>query len=81
MYLHLGEDSVVLKSEIIGIFDIENTSVSKDTKDFLSKASKTGEVVYVNLEMPKSYVVCEKNGKKITYISPISAATLNKRFK
>lgn len=81
MYLHLGEDSVVLKSEIIGIFDIENTSVSKDTRDFLSKISKNSEVIYVNSEMPKSFVVCEKNGSKTTYISPISAATLKKRFR
>lgn len=80
MYLHLGADEVVKKSEIIGIFDIENTSVSKDTRDFLSKISKNSEVVYVNNEMPKSFVVCLKNGKNCTYISPISAATLKKRF-
>ena len=38
MYLHLGEDIVVCDNEIIGIFDIENTSVSKITKDFLSSS-------------------------------------------
>ncbi len=80
MYLHLGADEVVKKSEIIGIFDIENTSVSKDTRDFLSKISKNSEVVYVNSEMPKSFIVCEKNGKNKVFISPISAATLKKRY-
>ena len=29
MYLHLGQDVVVRSRDIIGIFDIENTSVSK----------------------------------------------------
>lgn len=80
MYLHLGADEVVKKSEIIGIFDIENTSVSKDTRDFLSKISKNSEVVYVNQEMPKSFVVCKENGKNKVFISPISVATLKKRF-
>lgn len=80
MYLHLGADEVVKKSEIIGIFDIENTSVSKDTRDFLSKISKNSEVFYVNNEMPKSFIVCQRNGKNFTYISPISAATLKKRY-
>lgn len=80
MYLHLGADEVVKKSEIIGIFDIENTSVSKDTRDFLLKISKNSEVVYVNQEMPKSFVVCKTNGKNTVYISPISVATLKKRY-
>lgn len=80
MYLHLGNDVVIKKKDIIGIFDIENTSVSKDTKDFLAAVSKLGEVVYVSLDMPKSYVVTEHGGKRKIYISLLSAATLNKRM-
>ena len=37
MYLHLGGDIVVRSSDIIGIFDIENTSVSKLTKEYLGE--------------------------------------------
>ena len=40
MYLHLGNDFMVNTKEIIGIFDIENTSVSKITKDFLNESAK-----------------------------------------
>lgn len=32
MYVHLGSDTVVRDCDIIGIFDIENTSVGKITK-------------------------------------------------
>ena len=46
MYLHLGEKTVVNTANIIGIFDIENTSVSKDTKEFLRIAGHTGQVRY-----------------------------------
>lgn len=74
MYLHIGADVCVKKSEIIGIFDIENTSVSRDTKEFLAGASKK-EVIYVGLEMPKSFILC----KDKIYISPIAVGTLRKR--
>ena len=80
MYLHLGNDCVVRKKDIIGIFDLENTSLSKDTKDFLNNASKKGEVIYLTMDIPKSYIVCEKDGKKNIFISLLSASTLRKRL-
>ncbi len=79
MYLHLGEETVVITSSIIGVFDIENTSVSKHTKEFLASSEKNGNVVNVSYDMPKSFTVCsDRYGEKV-YISPISAATLKKR--
>ena len=81
MYLHLGEDTAVRADGIIGIFDIENTSVSKHTKEFLASAGKSGIVRNVSYEMPKSFIVCSEKGVKTVYISPISAATLKKRGK
>lgn len=80
MYLHLGNDCVVRKSDIIGIFDLENTSLSKDTKDFLNNASKNGEVVYLTMDIPKSYIVCQNGGEKKIFISLLSASTLRKRL-
>lgn len=80
MFLHLGNDCVVLIKDIIGIFDIENTSVSKDTKTFLADVSKQGEVIYVTNELPKSYIVCKSSDKIKTYISQISVQTLRKRL-
>lgn len=84
MYLHLGEKTVVNTKYIVGIFDIENTSVSKDTRDFLrDSGEKHYQVVNVSYEMPKSFIVCNENGRKgkdTVYISQISAATLRKRL-
>lgn len=80
MYLHLGEKTVVNTANIIGIFDIENTSVSKDTKEFLRIAGHTGQVINVSYEMPKSYVVCREKDADVVYISQISTATLKKRL-
>lgn len=79
MYLHLGQDTVVSFDEIIGIFDLDNTTVSKITRDYLTKAEKSGRVINVSTELPKSFVLCrERDGDKI-YISQISSTTLLKR--
>ena len=40
MYVHLGNETVVKEDEIIGIFDIETTTVSQKTRIFLEKAEK-----------------------------------------
>lgn len=78
MYLHLGRETVVKTSEIIGIFDIENTSVSKITREFLNSFSPS-QVVNVSEDLPKSFVVAHQKENVKIYISPISVSTLKKR--
>ena len=81
MYLHLGNDFMVNVKDIVGIFDIENTSTSKITKDYLNEASKTKQIINCTYEMPKSFVVCfDKDLTEKIYISQMSCATLLKRF-
>ena len=81
MYLHLGQDTVIDDKSIVAMFDIDACTVSKKTRDFLAAAQKNGEVVNVSFELPRSFVVCRKNGKNIVYISQLSTKTLsNRRF-
>ena len=79
MYMHLGENTVVRIDEIIGIFDMDNTTVSKSTREFLKFSEKRREVIYVSYELPKSFIVCNEKGKNKVYISQISSSTLQKR--
>lgn len=80
MFLHLGQATVISQDDIIGIFDLDNTTVSKRTRDFLSQKEKEGRVVNVSYELPKSFVICENKDKEITvYITQISTSTLIKR--
>lgn len=80
MYLHLGQNTVITFDEIIGIFDLDNTTVAKKTRDYLSLAQKEGRVIEVSNELPKSFIVCKnKEGKIIIYLSQISTTTLLKR--
>ncbi len=80
MYIHLGNDITVNDKGIIGIFDIENTSLGNDTREFLKKSTADGNIINVSYEMPKSFIVCSdgKTGDRV-YISQISAASLLKR--
>lgn len=79
MYVHLGGDTVVLQKDIIAIFDLELTSISKITREFLHVAEEEGFVVNVSEDLPKSYILTESDNESRVYISPISAATLLKR--
>ena len=58
MYLHLGQDTVIKMEEIIGIFDLETSTISKITRKYLADAEKAGQVVNVSMEMPKTFVIC-----------------------
>ena len=81
MYIHLGQDTVVKKESKIGIFDMDTSTVSKNTREYLKKSEKSGEVVTVSYDLPKSFIVVQerKSKKKTVYISQISSQTLNKR--
>lgn len=81
MFLHLGNDVLINTKNLIGIFDIEKSSISKFTKEFLGNAEKTKRIVNVSYEMPKSFIVClDEDFNETVYISQISTATLKKRF-
>lgn len=81
MYLHLGQDTIVMTDRVIGIFDLDNSTVSKHTREFLAKAQREGRVVDVTQELPKSFIVCESGGREMVYLSQMSPATLLRRTK
>ena len=82
MYLHLGQSTVITTKDLIGIFDMDVTTVMKSSRDYLSKSEKNGQVVNVSYELPKSFVVCsDGNNSKKVYISQIAPSTLLKRAK
>ena len=79
IYLHLGQDTVVRFDSIVGIFDMDTTTVSKFSREFLSFSEKKKNVVNVSFELPKSFIVCNENGQLKIYISQLSSTTLQKR--
>ena len=80
MYLHLGQDTVIHTDEIVGILDLESSSISKHTRAYLTGGEKRGDVVNVTEELPKSFVLCmDRDGRRRIYITQISSMTLLKR--
>lgn len=79
MFLHLGGDTVVNLKDVIAIMDLDVTSTSKITREFLAVAEEEGFVVNVSEDLPKSYVLTEIDHESRIFVSPISSATLLKR--
>ena len=81
MFLHLGQDTVIKTKNIIGIFDLDNTTVMKASRNYLTLAEKQKRVKYVSYELPKSFVVClDEDFNEVVYITQISCPTLKKRY-
>ena len=77
MYLHLGSNISVPTEDIIGIFDLDNTSTSRTTRSYLRAAEEDGMVISVGEDIPKSLVVCCPRGSwQRVYISPLAPSTL-----
>ena len=80
MYLSIGNDLAVRESSVIGIFDMDNTSTSKRTREFLGKAEKEGLVVPCD-DLPKAFVLTAEYGLNRVHLSSLSSYTLEKRLK
>lgn len=80
LYLHLEQDSVILKKNIIGIFDMDKTTVSKKTREYLNQAEREGRVRYVSYDLPKSFILSREGESIVVYISRLSSETVRGRI-
>jgi len=83
VFLHVGHNKSLRADDIVGIFDMDTSTVSKVSRDFLAKSQKNGEVINVTDEIPKSYILtCKKKERKPkVIISQLAVQTLNERLK
>ena len=59
MVLMLGKNSLIREEELIGIFDLDNCSQSRLTREFLAAAEKKGLVINTAEDLPNSFVLCK----------------------
>ena len=81
MYLLISQDKAITTDGILGIFDLDNTTVSKASREYINYAEKSGESETVSFDLPKSFIVKVTGGKRKVYISPLSTSTVFKRLK
>lgn len=70
----------VREKSIVGIFDMDNTTTSHRTRDFLEKAEKEGQIVPCD-DLPKSFVLTTEYGWSRVHLTPYATSTLEKRLK
>ena len=80
MYLNIGNDMAVRDASIIGIFDLDNTTVTPRGREFLDWAEEKGEVVPCD-DLPKSFLLTAEYGMNRVYLTSLNASTLEKRMK
>jgi len=79
MFVHIGNGKSVPKKNIIGIFDLDSSTVTKQGKDFINRKEKEGLVEYDDEDLPRSFVLCKEGDKYKVKLSRISAQGLKMR--
>ena len=81
MYLELGQETVITDKNILGIFDLDTATVSKETKKFISKREKKGLIEYTDYDLPRSFIlISDKEKNESVKLSRISSIGLNQRI-
>lgn len=81
MFLHIGGDYIVSIKDIIAIVDMEKSTISQDTRNFLKISDEEGFIIdVIENEMPKSFIITQEKHKSKIFLSPISTTTLYKRY-
>lgn len=76
MILHIGKGKSVKERDILGIFDLDNSTVTAAGRAFLSRATKEKRVSYADDDIPRSFLLM-KDGRVI--LSHLSTSALNAR--
>ena len=79
MYLHIGNSESIKKSEIIGIFDLDTSTVSSVTKKYIEKMQKEGKVEYNDTDLPRTFIIVKNKKEEKLKLSRISATSLIQR--
>ena len=79
MILHIGNGKTVKRREIIGIFDMDNVTVTAGGRAFLSRAQKEGRVSAADYDIPRSFILCDGEEEQtdrviLSHISSLSLA-------
>ncbi len=78
MYLHIGNNVILNKKDIIFILDYENLKENNIFKEFYTNIDKNN-ITDISEGKPKSIIITKENDILKGYISNISSTTLGKR--
>ena len=80
MFLHVGNNKNIRIRDVVGIFEMDNTTVSAVTRKFLSGKQKELLVESASFDIPKSFILYSEDGEYKICFSPLSSASLKGRL-
>ncbi len=80
MFLHVGNHKNIRIRDVVGIFDMDQATLSAVTRKFLTEKQKQLLVEIAAVEIPKSFILFEENGLYKICFSPLSSASLKGRM-
>jgi hypothetical protein len=80
MFLHVGNNKNIRLCNVVGIFDMDNATLSAITRKYLSGMEKEGLVESAVEEIPKSFVLYYEMGEFKICFSQLSTAALKGRM-
>ena len=72
MYLHIGNGESIKTDSVIGIFDLDTSTVSKKERE--------GRIEYTDFDLPRSFILCSEKNKEVIKLSRISTTGLKQRI-
>ena len=75
MYVHIGPNKAVRREDIISVFDLDSSTVSVYTREFLKNAEKEKRVILLSYDLPKSFILMRD---ETVYLSPFNTSTIYK---
>ncbi len=72
MILHISNGVAIRGRDVIGVFDMDTSTVNRATRDFLSKNEREGRVTETGNDLPRSFIVTDNT----VYISPLNTSTI-----
>lgn len=76
MYVNIGADRMLFCNDIIGVFDLDNTTASKITRSFLQRCERDKRSENAVTDIPHSFVVTQDR----VYIAQASSQIIYKRI-
>lgn len=78
MYLHIGNDIILKKENILFILDYQNLKENNIFKEFMKNIDEKN-IVNISCDKEKSIIITKEDNEIKAYISNISSNTLAKR--
>jgi regulator of extracellular matrix RemA (YlzA/DUF370 family) len=80
-FLNIGLEKILFEDHIIGIFDLDSITVKKDSRDFINKAQKKGQIEDLTTDLPVTAIVCDGvDSKQNLILTSFSLSALSGRM-